>query len=66
MNFLNSGRDKISVTRKRGVYQLPCDYGNPYVGRTHQNLEKRLQEHKDDIIKALNSNSRLLILNILF
>ena len=27
-----------------------------YVGRTHQNLEKRLRQHKGNITKALNSN----------
>ena len=57
MNFLNSGKDITPVTRQRGVYQIPCDCGHFYVGRTHQNLEKRLQQHKDDITKALNSNS---------
>ena len=34
-----------------------CDCGKSYVGRTHQNFEKRLQQHKDDITKALNSNN---------
>ena len=56
INFLNSGKDKTPVTRQRGVYQIPCDCGKYYVGRTHQNLEKRIQQHKDDIVKALNSN----------
>ena len=45
------------VTRQRGDYQIPCDCGKCYVGRTHQNFEKRLQQHKDDITKALNSNN---------
>ena len=35
---------------------MPCDCGKFSVGRTHQNLEKRLQQHKDDITEALNSN----------
>ena len=56
INFLNSGKDKTPVTRQRGVYQIPCDCGKYYIGRTHQNLEKRIQQHKDDIVKALNSN----------
>ena len=33
---------------------MPC--GKYYIGRTHQNLEKRIQQHKDDVAKALNSN----------
>ena len=41
----------------RGVHQIPYDCANYYVGRTHQNLEKRLQQHKKDIDKALISNS---------
>ena len=40
MNFLNSGKDKTPVTRLRGVYQIPCSFGNYYIGRTHQNLEQ--------------------------
>ncbi|XP_065583868.1 uncharacterized protein LOC136042864 [Artemia franciscana] len=56
INFLNSGKDKTPVTRQRGVYQIPCDCGKYYVGRTHQNLDKRLQQHKNDIDKALISN----------
>ena len=56
INLLNSGKDKTPVTRQRGVYQIPCDCGKFYVGRTQQNFEKRLQQHKDDITKALNSN----------
>jgi predicted GIY-YIG superfamily endonuclease len=57
MNFLHSGKDVTPVTRQRVVYQIQCDCGHFYFGRTHQNLEKRLQQHKDDITKALNSNS---------
>jgi predicted GIY-YIG superfamily endonuclease len=57
MNFLNSGKDVTPVTRQRWIYQKPCGCGHFYAGRTHQNLEKRLQLHKDDITKALNSNS---------
>ena len=56
INFLNSGKDKTPVTRQRGVYQIPCDCGTYCVGRTHQNLEKRQQQHKGDITEALNSN----------
>ena len=56
INLLNAGKDKTTVTRHRGVYQIPCDFGRFYVGRTHQNFEKRLQKHKDDITIALNSN----------
>ena len=56
INLLNSGKDKTPVTRQRGVYQIPCDCGKFYVGRTHQNFEKHLQQHKDDITKALKSN----------
>ena len=56
-NFLNSGKDKTPVTRQRGVYQIPCDCGNYYVGRTHQNLEKRIHQHKEDIDKALIANN---------
>ena len=54
--LLNSGKDKTPVTRQRGVYQIPCDCGKFCVGRIHQNFEKRLQQRKDDITKALNSN----------
>ena len=57
INFLNSDKDKTPVTRQRGVYQIPCDCENYNVGRTHQNLEKRLQQHKKDIDKALISNT---------
>ena len=56
INLLNSGKDKTPVTRQRGVYQIPCDCGKFYVGRTHQIFEKRLQQHEDEITKALNSN----------
>ena len=56
INLLNSGKDKTPVTRQRGVYQIPCDCGKFYVGRTNQNFEKRLQQRKDDITRALNSN----------
>ena len=34
----------------------PYDFKKFYVGRTHQNLEKRQQQHKADITKALYSN----------
>ena len=43
IHLLNSGKDKTPVTRQRGVYQIPCVCQNYYVGRTHQDLEKRLQ-----------------------
>ena len=56
INLLNSGKNKTPVTSQRGVYQIPCDCGKFYVGRTHQNFEKCLKQHKDDITKALNSN----------
>ena len=56
INFLNLGKDKTPITRQRGVYQIPCDCGKYYVGRTHRNLEKRLEQHKHDISKAINSN----------
>ena len=56
INLLNSGKGKTPVTRQRGFYQIPLDCGKFYVGRTHQNFEKRLQQHKDDITAALNSN----------
>jgi len=55
-NLLNSGKDKTPVTRQRDVCQIPCDCGRFYLRRTYQNLEKRLQQHKDDITKALNPN----------
>ena len=55
--FLNSGKDKTPVNRQRGVYQIPSDCGKFYVGKTRQNFEKRLQQHKDDITKALNCNN---------
>ena len=45
------------VTRRREAYRMPFDCGKYYAGRTHQNLEKRLQHHKDDITKALNSTN---------
>ena len=56
-NFLDSGKDKTPVTRQRGANQIPCNCGNYYVGKTHQNLEKRLHQHKEDIDKALISYS---------
>ena len=55
-NLLNSSKDKTPITHQRGVYQIPCDCGKFYVGRIPQNFEKRLQQHKDDITKALNSS----------
>ena len=55
INLLNFGKNKTPVTRQRGVYQIPCDCGKFYVGRTHQHFEKPLQKNKDDITKALNS-----------
>ena len=57
MNFLNSGKDKTPVTHQRGAYQIPCDWGNYYGGRTHQNFRKRVDQRKDDITKALNYTS---------
>ena len=57
MNLLNSGKDKTPVTRLRGVYQIPCSCGNYYIGRTHQNLGTRLQQHKESIEKALKSRN---------
>ena len=55
MNILHSGKDKTPVTRLRGVYQIPFSCGNYYIGRTHQNLGTRLQQHKESIEKALKS-----------
>ena len=57
MNLLNSGKDKTPMTRLRGVYQIPCSWGNYYIGRTHQNLGTRLQQHKESIEKALKSRN---------
>ena len=57
MNLFNSDKDKIPVTRLRGVYQIPCSYGNYYIGRTHQNLGTRLQQHKESIEKAFKSKN---------
>ena len=56
INLLNSGRDKTPVAHQRGFYWILHGYGQFYIGRTRQNLKKRLQQHKDDITKALNSN----------
>ena len=56
INLLNSGKDKTQINRQRGIYQIPCDCGKFYVRRTNQNFEKRLQQRKDDITEALNSN----------
>ena len=57
MNLINSGKDKTPITRLRGVYQMPCSCGNYYIGRTHQNLGTRLQQHKESIEKALKSKN---------
>ena len=57
MNLVHSGKDKTPITRLRGVYQIPCSCGNYYIGRTHQNLESRLQQHKESIEKALKSKN---------
>jgi len=57
MNLLSSGKDKTPVIRLRGVYQTPCSCGNYYIGRTHQNLGTRLQQHKESIEKALKSRN---------
>ena len=57
MNLVNSGKDKTPITRLRGVYQIPCSCGNYYIGRTHQNLGTRLQQHKESIEKALKSKN---------
>ena len=56
MNFLIPGKDKTPITRQSGVYQIPCECGKYYIGKSHQNSENHLQQHKDDITKALNSN----------
>ena len=58
MNLLNSGKDKTTVTRLRGVYQIPCSCGNYYNGQTHQNLGTRLQQHKESIEKASKSRNK--------
>jgi hypothetical protein len=42
------GCNQLSLPAVPFSYQLK--------GRTHQNLEKRIQQHKDDIVRALNSN----------
>ena len=57
MNLLNFGKDKTPVTRLRGMYQIPRSCGNYYIGRTHQNLGTRLQQHKESIEKALKSKN---------
>ena len=57
INLLHFDKDKTSVTHQRGVYQIPCDCGKFYVGKTHQNFEKRPQQHKDSIAKAQISNN---------
>ena len=57
MNLLNSVKDKSPVTRLRGVYQIPCICGIYYIGRTHQNLGTRLQQHKESIEKASTSRN---------
>ena len=38
-NFLKSSEDKTQVTRQKGVYQIPYDFGNYYVGRTYTNIK---------------------------
>ena len=63
INLLNSGKDRTPVTRQRGVNQIPCDCGKFYIGRTHQNFEKRLQQHKDDITKGLLFEESAIISN---
>jgi len=56
INFLICCKDETPVTRQRVVYQLQYSiYGKFYLGWTHQNFEKRLQQHID-ITTALNSN----------
>ena len=39
------------------MYQIPCSCGNYYIGRTHQNLGTRFQQHKESIEKALKSTN---------
>ena len=39
MDFLNSGKNKTTVTRQRMSYQIPLGCGSYYVGRTIQNLK---------------------------
>ena len=56
-NLFNFGKNETPVTRLRGVYQIPCSCGNYYNSRTHQNLETRLQQHKESIEKALKSKN---------
>ena len=56
-NLLNFGKDKTPVTRQRSVYQISRDCGNYFADKTHQNIEKRLHQHKEDIDKALISSS---------
>ena len=57
MNLVNSGKDKTSITRLRGVYQIPCSCGNYYICRSHQNLGTRLQQNNKSIEKALKSRN---------
>ena len=51
MTLLNSDKNETPVTGQRGIFQIPSDCGNYYIGRTHHILEKRLRQHMKSIKK---------------
>ena len=57
-HFFNSGKDKTDPILGGGVYRAPCSRGKSYIGRTHQQLGERLQEHKISIDKSLRLENK--------
>ena len=45
-NLLHTHKDKQTPSSRPGVYRIPCECGQVYIGETGRNLHTRLQEHR--------------------
>ena len=45
-NLLHTHKDKPAPNSRPGVYRIPCECGQVYIGETGRNLHTRLQEHR--------------------
>ena len=52
----NNGKDKVPRNIQQGVYKIPCSCGKFNVGRTQQNLQNNLQQHKNATDCSLRQN----------
>ena len=57
-SWLNNGKDKVPRNIQQGIYKIPCSCSKFYVGRTQQNLQNRLQQHKNAIDCSLRQNKK--------